>query len=125
MIFILSKKGEPVNPQQSVGSTRFIADEVLNPAIIFGENKSFTLCVRLPYISFRLSGSPGRGRSPLRHIRHSRLSRNIRYSASFATNNASGLMLSNCVPKYMVATYDTRNGSYFSISTFSSARPLP
>ena len=119
MIFILSKKGEPVNPQQSVGSTRFIADEVLNPAIIFGENKSFTLCVRLPYISFRLSGSTGRGRSPLR------LSRNIRYSASFATNNASGLMLSNCVPKYMVATYDTRNGSYFSISTFSSARPLP
>ena len=47
------------------------------------------------------------------------------YALSLATKSASGLMLSNCVPKYIVATYETRNGSYYSISTFSSARPLP
>lgn len=94
---------------------------VLNPAFIFVENKSFTLCVRLPCISLSVyPGLPGEGeaRSGFPGI-------SVIYALSLATNNASGLMLSNCVPKYMVATYDTRNGSYFSISTFSSARPLP
>ena len=95
---------------------------VLNPAFIFVENKSFTLCVRLPIYLFpfirlsrarRLAAVPAYPAYP------------FFYSLSFATNNASGLMLSNCVPKYMVATYDTRNGSYFSISTFSSESPLP
>ena len=100
---------------------------VLNPAFIFVENKSFTLCVRLPIYLFpsfpEYPDLPGEGeaRSGISGI--SVIS--VIYAASFATNNASGLMLSNCVPKYMVATYDTRNGSYFSISTFSSARPLP
>ena len=121
MIFILSKKGEPVNPQQSVGTERFIAYSVLNPAIIFVENKSFTLCVRLPYISLSVYPAlpdEGAARSGISGI-------SVIYALSLATNNASGLMLSNCVPKYIVATYETRNGSYFSISTFSSASPLP
>ena len=93
---------------------------VLNPAFIFVENKSFTLCVRLPISLSVYPGLPGEGeaRSGFPGI-------SVIYALSFATNNASGLMLSNCVPKYMVATYDTRNGSYFSISTFSSASPLP
>ena len=97
---------------------------VLNPAFIFVENKSFTLCVRLPIYLFpsfpEYPDLPGEGeaRSGISGI-------SVIYALSFATNKASGLMLSNCVPKYMVATYDTRNGWYFSISTFSSARPLP
>ena len=95
---------------------------VLNPAFIFGENKSFTLCVRLPCISLSvypaLPVEAACRRSGISGI-------SVFYALSLATNKASGLMLSNCVPKYMVATYDTRNGSYFSISTFSSASPLP
>lgn len=97
---------------------------VLNPAFIFVENKSFTLCVRLPIYLSVYPGLPGEaacrrsGSSGFPGI-------SVFYALSLATNNASGLMLSNCVPKYMVATYETRNGSYFSISTFSSASPLP
>ena len=97
---------------------------VLNPAFIFVENKSFTLCVRLPiylfpsFPEYPALPDEGEARSGFPGI-------SVIYAESFATNNASGLMLSNCVPKYMVATYETRNGWYFSISTFSSARPLP
>lgn len=97
---------------------------VLNPAFIFVENKSFTLCVRLPCISLSVYPAlPGEGKARSGISGISGIS--VIYALSLATNNASGLMLSNCVPKYMVATYDTRNGWYFSISTFSSARPLP
>lgn len=115
------KKGKPVNPQQSVGFRAVHSRQVSKPSHYFRRKHVFHIVRQAAHISISVYPAlPGEGeaRSGISGI-------SVIYAISLATNNASGLMLSNCVPKYMVATYDTRNGSYFSISTFSSASPLP